>query len=130
MERKKDKISGLIGLAARAGALTYGARVTREEFDRGRIKLIILSSDCAAKTKKEVEYFTDGRVPVITAAFEGETAASLTGRPGRLSVIGVTDRNFARGMNEKNDNENNHENNNGKKNEESINPGGENSGDN
>ena len=122
MEIKKDKISGLIGLAARAGALTYGARVTREEFDRGKVKLIILSSDCAARTKKEVEYYTEDTVPVTEAPFDGEKAASLTGRPGRLSVIGVTDRNFAVGMNGKNKKE--------KKNEESINLGGEKSGNN
>lgn len=122
MERKKDKISSLIGLAARAGALTYGARVTREEFDRGRIKLIILSSDCAAKTKKEVEYFSGGRVPVVTAEADGEKTAALTGRPGKLSVIGVTDPNFARGMSEEKKKKK------AKDNEESVNPGGEKSG--
>ena len=46
-----NKICGLLGLARRAGKLTFGTEACLQEIDKNRVNLIIIATDAAERTK-------------------------------------------------------------------------------
>jgi ribosomal protein L7Ae-like RNA K-turn-binding protein len=88
---------GLLGLAARAGALTIGTGATRAALQRRAVRLVVLALDRSARTGEKVERLARGtRVPVLM----GPPAAELGRRLGRARVqaVGVTEAAVAAGL--------------------------------
>ena len=91
---------GLLGLARRAGAVTPGVGATRRALQVGALRLVVLATDASETQWRKVR----GRarragVPVEAVASRTELGRAL-GRT-ELSVAGVTDRSFARQLQEK-----------------------------
>ena len=60
------KILGLIGLAARARKICFGADSVEEQIKKKKVHLIIVAEDASKRTKEKFELFgKDFQVPVI-----------------------------------------------------------------
>jgi ribosomal protein L7Ae-like RNA K-turn-binding protein len=92
-----ERALGLLGLAARAGALTVGTGATRAGLQRGEVRLVVLAGDRSPRTEDKVERLARGTaVPVVF----GPDAAALGARLGRAAVqaVGIVDPRFAEGI--------------------------------
>ena len=88
---------GLLGLAARAGAITIGTGATRAGLQRREVRLVILAADRSPRTEEKVERLARGTaVPVMV----GPEAIALGARIGRGAVqaVGIVDPGFAEGI--------------------------------
>lgn len=92
-----DRALGLLGLAARAGALTVGTGATRAGLQRGDVRLVVLADDRSPRTEEKVARLARGTaVPVLI----GPAAGTLGARIGRGTVqaVGIVDPGFAEGI--------------------------------
>ena len=92
-----DRALGLLGLAARAGALTVGTGATRAGLQRGDVRAVVLAADRSPRTEEKVERLARGTaVPVVV----GPDAGTLGARIGRGAVqaVGIVDPGFAEGI--------------------------------
>lgn len=91
---------GLLGLARRAGAVTPGVSATRRALGAGVVRLVLLATDASETQWKKVRGRARGAgVPVEAVASRAHLGRAL-GRT-EISVAGVTDRSFARQLQEK-----------------------------
>ena len=49
----QNKVLGLIGLSAKAGKIEFGADAVENAIKRQKVKLVIVSSDAAERTKEK-----------------------------------------------------------------------------
>ncbi len=86
----------LIGLARRAGALSYGTEGCIKDLKTKKSELIIMSSDISEKTKKEIIFSSDN-VDILLSDITKEELGKIIGtRP--TAVISVNDSNFKKGI--------------------------------
>jgi ribosomal protein L7Ae-like RNA K-turn-binding protein len=92
-----DTALGLLGLAARAGALTIGTGATRAGLQRGAVRVVVIAEDWSERTGEKVARLARAAgVPVVI----GPGAEALGARVGRGAVqaVGVVDPGFAEGI--------------------------------
>ncbi len=90
------KAQRILGLARRAGVISYGADGCIEALKRKKSGLIIISSDISEKTKKEI-MFVSGGVDVLISDLKKEELGKIIGtRP--TAVLSVNDSNFKKGI--------------------------------
>ena len=56
-----DKLLGLLGIARRGSNLAIGFEMCSEAVEKNRAKLIIVASDTAQRTEKELKFKTNGK---------------------------------------------------------------------
>ena len=91
----ENKVLGLIGLAAKAGKMAFGADSVKREISRGRLYLLILAENSSEKTKMKFKKMADeANIPTI---FFG-TISSLSNAIGKTNkaILGIMDMNLAR----------------------------------
>ena len=94
MEKNKD-IYGLLGLARRAGKISFGTESSIDTIKRRKAKLVILAKNCSDRTKRNFERICkEGDVPIK----ESGTIEELSKSIGEFNkaVIVVRDENFAK----------------------------------
>jgi len=92
-----ERALGMLGLAARAGAVTFGTGATRAGLQRGDVRLVVVAEDWTPRTDEKVARLARGKgVPVVV----GPQATALGARLGRGAVqaVGVVDPGFADGI--------------------------------
>ncbi len=94
--REDIKTQRLIGLARRAGALSYGTEGCIKDLKTKKSKLIIISSDISEKTKKEIIFQSSG-VDVLLSDITKEELGKIIGTKP-TAVISVNDSNFKKGI--------------------------------
>ena len=95
-----NKILGLIGLAMKAGKVSFGADSVEENIIKRKIKLLILSEDSSERTKsKFIEISKKYNVPVIIDG-DIETLSKTIGKSNK-AIIGIKDINFAESIQKK-----------------------------
>lgn len=87
----------MLGLAAKAGKLTYGCQLVCTAIRSGRKPLlVVLSNNASNNTVKRVtnccEYY---KCNLITGNFTSDELAHATGKDGSIACIGVNDLNFS-----------------------------------
>lgn len=100
MTENSEKILGLLGLAAKAGALVWGAENIADAVRAGKINfrsgLVLLASDAAARTKRELlRASEDGGVPWAGSGSPMEELGRRTGAKGPAAAVAVKDKNLA-----------------------------------
>ncbi len=61
-----NKILGLIGLAMKAGKVSFGADSVEEGIEKRKIKLVIIAKDSSERTQKKFEdKCKDYNIPII-----------------------------------------------------------------
>lgn len=85
---------GILGLAARAGAVAAGTERVREAARAGRLRYVILAADAAGNARsKLLPLLAALGVPVVEA-FDRADLGAAVGR-STLSAAGLTDASFA-----------------------------------
>ncbi len=93
--KENNKIYGLIGLARRAGKLSFGTESSKEEINKGKAKLVLIATDASEKTKKHIEELAKmHQVPVRIVG----TIEALSQSIGQVNkaIIVIKEENFAR----------------------------------
>ncbi len=92
-----EKLCGLLGLATRAGKTVFGTEACMSSIEKRRIKLVIVGTDSADRTKINFkEICKKLNIPI----WEGLTIDILSKAIGKSNkaVIGITDVNFSKEM--------------------------------
>lgn len=91
----KDKIFNFMGLAMRARKLTTGEELVINEIRKNKVRLVIVSSDASANTKKNITNKCHSyRVKCVEFGTRYELGYAI-GKDERV-IIGVTDTGFAK----------------------------------
>jgi ribosomal protein L7Ae-like RNA K-turn-binding protein len=85
----------LIGIAARAGAVVFGAQRVREASRDGHVRIAIVAGDASENSRDRIVPALQGRGVPVTAAFDRNRLGAAIGRSA-VSAVGVTDGNLAR----------------------------------
>ncbi len=94
MNRKRNKMMSLIGLATRAGKTASGEFSTEKAVKCGQAQLVVIAGDASENTKKKFSNMcTYYQVPFLIAA-DKETLGHCMGKEYRASLA-VSDKNFA-----------------------------------
>lgn len=91
----QTKICGLIGLAMRAGKISFGTDACLEQIEKKKIKFLFLAMDASDRTKK---VFREKCKEAQISIYEGFTIENLSQAIGKQNkaVIGIKDINFAK----------------------------------
>lgn len=91
---KNSKILGLIGLAARARKVSFGADSVELEAQKNKVYLIILAQDSSTRTKEKFQKISEKyNIPIIIT----QTIEDLSKAIGKnnKAILGIGDINLA-----------------------------------
>lgn len=95
-----NKILGLIGLAMKAGKVSFGADSVEENITKKKVKLVILSEESSERTKnKFVDICEKYKIPVIIYG-DIDSLSKAIGKSNK-AIIGIKDINFAESIQKK-----------------------------
>lgn len=90
-----NKIYGLLGLARRAGKISFGTESAKETIERNKAKLVIVAEDCSDRTKKNFELMCENNgIPIRIYGTIEEISKSIG--QNNKAVIVIKEENFAR----------------------------------
>ncbi len=89
-----DRLLSLLGLCRRAGRLVIGAEKTREALQRRAVSLVLVASDVAPRTEKEMRHFSGSACPVVRIPQTGRQLSQAIGAPA--GTVSVADAGFAK----------------------------------
>lgn len=90
-----DKLLGLLGIARKGGKLMIGFEMCSEAIEKSRAKLIIVASDTAKRTEKELR-FKAGERPVEIIRISADKFNLSRAIGTSAGVIAVCDEGFAK----------------------------------
>ena len=94
-----DKIAGMLGLAMRAGKLVVGAEQVSIAIAKGRVFLVIASTEASTGTRKKLrtkcEFYG---VKLINLDIEIGELGRILGKTYAPACVGVTDENFVKAL--------------------------------
>ncbi len=91
-----DKFLTTLGLARRAGKLTYGNDMVTAAL--GATALLFIAEDCAPRTLRNAERTAaEQKVPVVRLPFTKERLGNAIGTKP-VCLVGVTDQGFAKSL--------------------------------
>lgn len=89
------KIEGMLGLARRAGRITYGTDAVLKDILSGKSKAVFLSSDASERTQGKFKKTCDENgVPFVILPLTKETIGKAIGR-NDTAVVTVSDKSFS-----------------------------------
>ena len=89
------RVLGMMGLAARARKITFGADSTIQELDRKKVKLVIVATDASERTKRKfTEKCNMEDIPIMIYGNIEEISKAI-GKNNK-AIIGITDNNLAK----------------------------------
>lgn len=86
-----NKIYGLLGLARRAGKISFGTESAKETIEKHKAKLVIVAKDCSDRTKKNFELVD---IPIRVFGTIEDLSKSIG--QNNKAVIVIKDENFAK----------------------------------
>lgn len=90
----------MIGLAVRARKATTGTAICINDIKKNRIKLLFIASDCSNNTREKVKGAIGDRNMEVIEIFSKEQLGSIIGKD-EISVVGIKELNFAKGISDK-----------------------------
>ena len=90
-----NKIYGLLGLARKAGKISFGTQSCIEAIEKRKAKLVIIAEDCSDRTKKIFEDISKIANVPIRVIGTIENISKCIGQNNK-AVIVVKDENFAK----------------------------------
>ena len=90
-----DRLTGLLGMARRAGRLIAGYDAVAASVKAGKAKLVLLAADLSAKTEKELRFAAGDAVPLLSSALTKEEIGHTAGFNKPVGVIATEDSGFA-----------------------------------
>ncbi len=93
MEKSK-KILGLIGLAARARKICFGADSVEEQIKKKKVFLIIVATNSSDRTKEKFKKLSEEYKTPIIVQGEIEVLSKAIGKSNK-AIIGIEEKNIA-----------------------------------
>lgn len=90
-----NKICGLLGLARRAGSLSFGTEACKTEIENNKVKMIIIAADAAERTKMNFKNICSEKKIPIFEILNIEEISKAIGQSNK-AVIGIEDINFSK----------------------------------
>ena len=90
-----NKICGLLGLARRAGKLSFGTEACMQEIEKNKIKLIIIAINAAERTKMNFKNICNNKKIPIFEILNIDEISKAIGQSNK-AVIGIKDINFSK----------------------------------
>lgn len=90
-----DRVYSLLGLATKAGKTRSGGFQAAEAIGKGHARLVIISSDAAPNTVREIQPKCESRGVPIRFYGDKDALGNAMGKELR-SVVAITDEGFAR----------------------------------
>ena len=92
---RDGKALALLGLAAKAGRLSYGMDAALKSIKSGKACLVTAAGDVSQKSRKEAAFFAEkGSVKFLTLeSFDIKTVSDAVGR--RCGILTINDSGFA-----------------------------------
>jgi len=91
-----QRLSGMLGFAARARKLVFGTELALRAVQSGAAKLVLVSLYASEGTKKKLrtkcEFYS---TPRVEADIDTELLGKLVGKASAISAVAVTDGRFA-----------------------------------
>lgn len=87
------RVPGIVGLAARAGAVTWGTERVREAVRAGEVGFVLIARDASANAKGKLVPLLEASGVPYTERFDRGSLGQAIGR-SPVSAIGVTGREF------------------------------------
>ena len=81
-----SKVYGLLSIAAKAGKVVSGSETTMEEVKKKRARLVILTEDASANTRKLFQDKASYREIPVTVFGDAESLGRSIGKPPRVVV--------------------------------------------
>ncbi len=94
-----NRILGMLGLAMKAGKVVIGTEQAITYLQKGKIKLMLVSSNASDGTKKKILHkceFYKTRIEEL--GIETDELGRLLGKTYTPAVVGITDENFSRAI--------------------------------
>lgn len=96
-----NNIIGIIGLAARARKISFGADSVEEEIKKRKVKLVIVAKDSSERTREKfIKICEQYHIPIMIEGSIEEISKAI-GKSNK-AVIGIKDINMAKGIKQKN----------------------------
>ena len=92
---KNNKICGLLGLARRAGKLSFGTEACMQEIEKNKIKLIIIAINASERTKMNFKNICNNKKIPIFEILNIDEISKAIGQSNK-AVIGIKDINFSK----------------------------------
>ncbi len=98
-ERGASKLTGLLGIARRAGKLITGFDAVAASAASGKAALLMIATDLSEKTEKELRYAArDKNIPLARLPLSKEETGAACGFQKPVGVLATEDRGFATAM--------------------------------
>ena len=94
MINNENKIYGLLGLAMKAGKLTFGTESCIDMLNKNKIKLLILAKDSSERTIENFQRICKEK-NIIVYTFGSKAEISKSIGKNNKTVIGIRDKNLA-----------------------------------
>lgn len=92
----EERILKLLGLARRAGKISYGAEGTISDIKKRKTKLVIFAEDISPRTKSEILKNANG-INIVELSVSKETLGNAVGTKP-TAVLSINDSNFKKGI--------------------------------
>ena len=94
---EEKKLLGMLGIACKAGKITFGADSCKEAVMKNKIKLILIAKDASERTKtKFTSLAIDRKIPIYEVA-SIELLSKSIGKKNK-AIVGIIDLNFSKAI--------------------------------
>ena len=89
-----NRVCGLLGLARRAGKISFGTEACMQDIQKNKIKVLIIATDAAERTKMSFNKICKSKKIPIFEILNIEEISNAIGQSNK-AVIGIKDVNFS-----------------------------------
>ena len=93
-----ERLTGLLGMARRAGRLIAGFDAVKESLTAGRAAAVLFAADLSPKTEKELRFAAGERPLLFPAGLTKDEIGHAIGSEKPVGVIATEDKGFAAAM--------------------------------
>ena len=93
----EKRLLGMLGLAAKAGKITFGAEACKEAMMKNKVKLLLLAGDASERTKTKFRDLAKIKKIPICDVTNIETLSKSIGKKNK-AVVGIIDFNFSKAI--------------------------------
>lgn len=85
-------IDRALGVAVKTGKVLFGANSTIKNVMTGRVRLVVLASNCPDNIRKDIEkYCKISRIPLVVSSRNNIELGRVCGKPFSVSVLAIRD---------------------------------------
>ena len=89
-----NRVCGLLGLARRAGKISFGTEACMQDIQKNKIKVLIIATDAAERTKMSFHKICNSKKIPIFEILNIDEISNAIGQSNK-AVIGIRDVNFS-----------------------------------